>query len=107
MFRRVLDRGGGAHICSDHAARRGFWLLESTIFSWQPLGVGSGLWKSVLGLQNGVFLPQEGDWRMFVRKGKVVIGTSGTDPWRYDGRGRLNLRRVPLRPPVAGWNGVR
>ncbi len=54
-----------------------------------------------------VSLAQEGGWRMIVRNGKVEIGTSGTDPWRYDGRGRLNLRRVSLRPPVAGWNGVR
>ncbi len=54
-----------------------------------------------------VSLPQEDDWRMFVRKGKVETGNSGTDPWRYDGRGRLNLTRVPVRPPVAGGNGVR
>ena len=28
-------------------------------------------------LQNGVFLPQEDDWRMVVREGKVEIGNSG------------------------------
>ena len=37
-FRRVLDRGGGAHICSDSVRTRGSSAVESTIFSWQPLG---------------------------------------------------------------------
>ena len=37
VFRRVLDLGGGAPICSDHAARRGSSAVESTIFCWQPL----------------------------------------------------------------------
>ncbi len=42
VSRPVLDLGGSAHICSGHAARRGFWALESTIFCWQPLG---GFWS--------------------------------------------------------------
>jgi len=38
VFRRVLDRGGGAHICSNPPRRRGSSAVEPTIFSWQPLG---------------------------------------------------------------------